>query len=186
MIPGMMLILASTMWFFAFNTPDGTLARVLSLFPFTAPLLMFMRISVQPPPAWEIALSIGILLAVDLGRRLVRGAGLPGRDPDVRQEADAPRDHPLGAGRRLSRLGAGPGIPGPARPGRYRRACCRGLLADGRGPVVQTPPSRGETPPIGTGTAHSSRGPGRRPLTAVTRVQIPYALPTLIRDSSRF
>ena len=27
--------------------------------------------------------------------------------------------------------------------------------------------------------AHSSRGPGRRPLTAVTRVQIPYALPTL-------
>lgn len=62
MIPGMMLILASTMWFFAFNTPDGTLARVLSLFPFTAPLLMFMRISVQPPPAWEIALSIGILL----------------------------------------------------------------------------------------------------------------------------
>jgi ABC-2 type transport system permease protein len=62
MIPGMMLILASTMWFFAFNTPDGTLARVLSLFPFTAPLLMFMRISVQPPPAWEIALSIAILL----------------------------------------------------------------------------------------------------------------------------
>jgi len=62
MIPGMMLILASTMWFFAFNTPDGTLARVLSLFPFTAPLLMFMRISVQPPPAWEIALSIVLLL----------------------------------------------------------------------------------------------------------------------------
>jgi hypothetical protein len=26
--------------------------------------------------------------------------------------------------------------------------------------------------------AHSSRGLGRRPLTAVTRVQIPYALPT--------
>ena len=42
--------------------PDGALARFLSLFPFTAPLLMFMRISVQPPPAWEIALSIAILL----------------------------------------------------------------------------------------------------------------------------
>ena len=27
------------------------------------------------------------------------------------------------------------------------------------------------------GLAHSSRGPGRRPLTAVTRVRIPYALP---------
>ena len=32
-------------------------------------------------------------------------------------------------------------------------------------------------------TAHSSRGPGRRPLTAVTRVQIPYALPTCGTDS---
>lgn len=62
MIPGMMLILASMMWFFAFNTPDGALARFLSLFPFTSPLLMFMRISVQPPPAWEIGLSIAILL----------------------------------------------------------------------------------------------------------------------------
>ena len=50
MIPGMMLILAALTWFFAFNSPDGTLARALSLFPFTAPLLMFMRISVQPPP----------------------------------------------------------------------------------------------------------------------------------------
>ena len=34
--------------------------------------------------------------------------------------------------------------------------------------------------------AHSSRGPGRRPLTAVTRVRIPYALPTLVSfDSTR-
>src|SRR5687768_10531632 len=33
--------------------------------------------------------------------------------------------------------------------------------------------------------AHSSRGPGRRPLTAVTRVRIPYALPSFspIRSS---
>ena len=35
-------------------------------------------------------------------------------------------------------------------------------------------------PPI---TAHSSRGPGRRPLTAVTRVRIPYALPTFLTIS---
>jgi ABC-2 type transport system permease protein len=62
MIPGMMLILASTTWFFAFNSPNGTLAQVLSFFPFTAPLLMFMRISVQPPPLWQIGLSVAILL----------------------------------------------------------------------------------------------------------------------------
>ena len=62
MIPGMMLIMSAMTWIFAFNSPDGMFARVLSIFPFTSPLLMFMRISVQPPPAWEIALSIGILV----------------------------------------------------------------------------------------------------------------------------
>ena len=66
MIPGMMLILASTTWFFAFNSPNGTLAQVLSFFPFTSPLLMFMRISVQPPPLWQIGVSIAILIATIL------------------------------------------------------------------------------------------------------------------------
>ncbi len=144
MIPGMMLILASTMWFFAFNSPDGTLARVLSLFPFTR-------------PAPDVHADLGPAAAglgdrpldrdpsrLDLGRRLVRGAGLPGRDPDVRQEADAPRDHPLGAGRRLSLSRAGPGAP-RGRRGRGSLGRGRGPLAVARGPVVQTPPSRGET-----------------------------------------
>ena len=36
---------------------------------------------------------------------------------------------------------------------------------------------RTATPAVET-VAHSSRGPGRRPLTPVTRVRIPYALPT--------
>jgi ABC-2 type transport system permease protein len=62
-IPGMMLILTSTTWFFAFNQPNGTLATALSFFPFTAPLMMFMRISVQTPPLWQIGVSVAILLA---------------------------------------------------------------------------------------------------------------------------
>ncbi len=62
MIPGMMLILASTTWFFAFNQPNGTLAVILSFVPFTSPLLMFMRISVQPPPLWQVGASIALLL----------------------------------------------------------------------------------------------------------------------------
>jgi len=62
MIPGMMLILTTTTWFFAFNQPNGTLATALSFFPFTAPLMMFMRISVQTPPLWQIGLSVAILL----------------------------------------------------------------------------------------------------------------------------
>jgi ABC-2 type transport system permease protein len=63
MIPGMMLILTSTTWFFAFNQPNGRLATVLSFFPFTAPLMMFMRISVQTPPLWQIATSVALLVA---------------------------------------------------------------------------------------------------------------------------
>jgi ABC-2 type transport system permease protein len=63
MIPGMMLILTSTTWFFAFNQPNGRLATVLSFFPFTAPLMMFMRISVQTPPLWQIAVSVALLVA---------------------------------------------------------------------------------------------------------------------------
>jgi ABC-2 type transport system permease protein len=62
MIPMSFLILAATTWFFAFNSPDGTLATVLSLVPFTAPLIMFMRITVQTPPLWQIALSLTLLL----------------------------------------------------------------------------------------------------------------------------
>jgi len=62
MIPMSFLILSATTWFFAFNSPDGTLALVLSLVPFTAPLIMFMRITVQTPPLWQIALSLALLL----------------------------------------------------------------------------------------------------------------------------
>ena len=43
--------------------PDSTIARVLSFFPFTAPIVMFTRILVGTPPAWEILLSLGILCA---------------------------------------------------------------------------------------------------------------------------
>lgn len=63
MIPGMMLILTSTTWFFAYNQPNGRLATILSFFPFTAPLMMFMRISVQTPPLWQIAVSVSLLVA---------------------------------------------------------------------------------------------------------------------------
>jgi ABC-2 type transport system permease protein len=67
MIPGMMLILTSTTWFFAFNQPNGGLATALSFFPFTAPLMMFMRISVQTPPVWQIATSIALLCLTIVG-----------------------------------------------------------------------------------------------------------------------
>ncbi len=73
MIPTMLLVLASTTWFFAFNQPNGPMAVVLSFFPLTSPLLMFMRISVQPPPAWQIALSVAMLAASVWGMAWLAG-----------------------------------------------------------------------------------------------------------------
>jgi ABC-2 type transport system permease protein len=44
-------------------SPDGTVARVLSLVPFTAPIVMFQRLLLGAPAAWEVLLSVGLLLA---------------------------------------------------------------------------------------------------------------------------
>lgn len=45
------------------KNPDGMLATVLSLIPFFSPILMYLRIGIQMPPTWQIALSIVIMLA---------------------------------------------------------------------------------------------------------------------------
>jgi ABC-2 type transport system permease protein len=44
------------------RNPDGPLAVGLSLFPMSTPLLMFLRITLAPPPLWQIALSIALTL----------------------------------------------------------------------------------------------------------------------------
>lgn len=49
------------------RTPDSPLAFGLSIFPLTAPIIMFLRITVNTPPAWQIALSIGTLIATIYG-----------------------------------------------------------------------------------------------------------------------
>jgi ABC-2 type transport system permease protein len=45
------------------NSPDGSLARILALIPPFTPLLMYMRISLGHPAAWEVALSLVLLSA---------------------------------------------------------------------------------------------------------------------------
>ena len=69
----------SPMWFLAvlIEHPDGTLARVLSLVPFTAPLTGLIRFGADGVGAAEVALSLGVLaaftaLAVVLTARLFR------------------------------------------------------------------------------------------------------------------
>ena len=58
------LPLASCMFALApvIANPSSPLSRVISLIPFCTPLIMYLRISLATPPAWEIALSIALMI----------------------------------------------------------------------------------------------------------------------------
>jgi ABC-2 type transport system permease protein len=49
------------------STPNSPLVVVLSLFPLTAPIVMLLRISVGAAQAWEILVSVGLLLVTIAG-----------------------------------------------------------------------------------------------------------------------
>jgi ABC-2 type transport system permease protein len=56
----LMLPMMATIFFV--GQPDSTIAVVVSLIPIFTPMVMFMRICVQMPPLWQIALSIVLTL----------------------------------------------------------------------------------------------------------------------------
>jgi ABC-2 type transport system permease protein len=58
----MPLILSFFMMFLAIRVPNDPRVVIVSMIPFAAPLVMFARIVVQTPPAWQIATCIGIML----------------------------------------------------------------------------------------------------------------------------
>ncbi len=58
----LLVALPMTLATFIMTKPDSTFSTVLSLIPFFAPILMFMRITVQQPPMWQIVLSIVLML----------------------------------------------------------------------------------------------------------------------------
>jgi ABC-2 type transport system permease protein len=49
------------------GSPNSALSAALSLFPFFSPILMVLRIALQTPPFWQIALSIVLTLLTTLG-----------------------------------------------------------------------------------------------------------------------
>jgi len=49
------------------STPDTTVARVLALVPLFTPLLMYFRVSLGHPAAWEVALSLVLTLGTICG-----------------------------------------------------------------------------------------------------------------------
>lgn len=71
--------------------PASTLARVLSLLPFSAPILMPLRMALYDVPAWEVAASIALLVvgvvgALWLAARIYRvGLLMYGKRPTMRE-----------------------------------------------------------------------------------------------------
>ncbi len=49
------------------RSPNSLASTILSLVPFFSPMLMFLRIAIQTPPWWQIALSIVLLILTILG-----------------------------------------------------------------------------------------------------------------------
>ncbi|MBP6771485.1 MAG: ABC transporter permease [Gemmatimonadaceae bacterium] len=89
-MPVVLLLVSSIM--FAQNillTPDGTLSRVLSMLPFSAPIVMPLRMTVAPVPPSEIAIALasvalGALAAVWLASRIYRvGLLMYGKRPSI-------------------------------------------------------------------------------------------------------
>jgi len=53
------------------TNPDSTLVVVLSLFPLTSPLVMFVRVLVSSPPVWQLVLCIALLVATVAGTAIL-------------------------------------------------------------------------------------------------------------------
>ncbi len=49
------------------RNPNSTLSTVLSLIPLFSPTLMFLRIAIQTPPFWQIALSLALVVLATVG-----------------------------------------------------------------------------------------------------------------------
>jgi len=58
----MMLVIPLVLLVQIMNEPDGTLSVVLSLFPFFAPILMFLRMTLTQVPFWQVGLSIVLMV----------------------------------------------------------------------------------------------------------------------------
>ena len=81
MIPIMLMLPGYFFSLLASGDPELATVRLFSLIPPTSPMVMPIRSSVTPVPAWEIALSIGLIVVaiyamIRFGGRVYRGAVL--------------------------------------------------------------------------------------------------------------
>ncbi len=61
------------LWTAIVSAPDSLFAVALSLFPFSAPVAMLMRMTSTAVPPWQLALSLGLLLTTGAGTLLLMG-----------------------------------------------------------------------------------------------------------------
>lgn len=73
MIPTMFIISGMAVYPAVMNNPNGPIAVGASLFPLTAPLIMYLRTAVAEPPGWQIVLSIVILILSTIGMAWLAG-----------------------------------------------------------------------------------------------------------------
>jgi ABC-2 type transport system permease protein len=69
----MLVILPFLFTSYIIGNPGSQMAVILSLIPFFTPIIMFARIIVQMPPAWQIALSLLLMVAAIVGMIWVVG-----------------------------------------------------------------------------------------------------------------
>ena len=73
MIPSMLIISGMAVYPSVMNSPNGPVAVFASLFPFTAPLIMYLRTAIAEPPVWQIGLCIVILILSTIGMAWIAG-----------------------------------------------------------------------------------------------------------------
>ena len=95
----MPMILSIVMIMQIFQHPNSQLAFWGSLFPFTAPLVMFTRIAMQTGSLWDIGWQIALSIASDGGNHLRNDLALrtniPCGHPDVWQETEPAGNHEM-------------------------------------------------------------------------------------------
>jgi len=69
----MLLIVPLVLTIYIFQNPDAAVTTVISLIPLFTPLVMFMRVNVSSPPAWQVVLAFVLLIASIAGTFHVSG-----------------------------------------------------------------------------------------------------------------
>lgn len=91
-LPLTLLIVGSFLLFnVILNDPNSTLSVVLSVTPFLSPILMTLRVAIETPPFWQIALALGLsilatLAVIRLSAKIYRvGILMYGKRPSLKE-----------------------------------------------------------------------------------------------------